>query len=97
MGGGNLEKAEYKLKTLFKLSKTGYKYTKSHPIHQLGQGATNSPALWMFISSILFDCYDNKAAGAIFWSLDEKVKVTICMVGFVDDTSSQVSNFTSHP
>ena len=31
--GKTLQEAEYKLKTSFKLSETGYKHTQLHPVH----------------------------------------------------------------
>ena len=51
----------------------------------------------MCISSSLFDCYDDNAHGASFLSPDKKHKVIMFMIGFVDDTSSQVKDFITHP
>jgi hypothetical protein len=40
------------------------------PIYGTGQGSGNSPAIWCFISSLLYDCYDKKAAKAMYITPD---------------------------
>jgi Zn-finger protein len=49
-----LEEAEFKLKSSTKVSETSYKNCTKFPIHRTGQGSSNSPTTWCFISSVLF-------------------------------------------
>jgi hypothetical protein len=65
-----LEEAEFKLKTSTKISETAYKHCIKFPIHGTGQGSTNSPIIWCFISSVLFESHDVKAHGMLFESPD---------------------------
>ena len=51
-----LEEARYKLKTQLGISEEFYQHSIAFPIFGTGQGSGNSPAIWCFISSILFDC-----------------------------------------
>ena len=92
-----LEKAKFYLKTGKTVSSDFFQHCESHPIHGSGQGATNSPAGWLFISSKLFDVYDTEATGATFLSPDRSFQISIYMIGFVDDTKSQVNAFDTSP
>jgi hypothetical protein len=40
------------------------------PIYSTGQGSGNSPMVWLVISSILFDCCEDKAHSSTFESPD---------------------------
>jgi hypothetical protein len=52
-----LQQAKYRIRTDIGLSPTGYKHSDTHPIYGTGQGSANSPAIWCFVSSLLFECY----------------------------------------
>ena len=82
-----LEEAEYKLKTSTKISDTSYKHCIKFPIHGTGQGSTNSPMIWCFISSVLFESHNEKAHGMLFESPAGDMVVRFNMVGFVDDST----------
>ena len=82
-----LLEARYKLKTSLGLSESYYKHCKEFPIYGSGQGSGNSPVIWVFISSILFDCHNSKAHGATFQSINNKHKLRLSMIGFVDDSA----------
>ena len=82
-----LEEAEFKLKTSTKISETAYKHCLKFPIHGTGQGSTNSPIIWCFISSVLFQSHGTKAHGMLFESPDGNMIVRFNMVGFVDDST----------
>ena len=82
-----LLEARYKLKTSLGLSESYYKHCENFPIYGSGQGSGNSPVLWVFISSILFNCHNSKAHGATFQSINNKHKLHISMIGFVDDST----------
>jgi hypothetical protein len=58
-----LEEAEFKLKSSTKVSATSCKHCMKFPIHGTGQGSSNSPTIWCFISSVLFQCYNEKHPG----------------------------------
>ena len=53
-----LEHAEYRIRTELGVSPTGYTHNEENPIYGTGQGSGNSPMIWCFLSSVLFDCYD---------------------------------------
>ena len=52
-----LENAKYRLKTALGVSDEYYQHCKLFPIYGSGQGATNSPQIWLAISSVL--CHFN--------------------------------------
>ena len=82
-----LKEAEFKLKTSRKVSDTSYKHCLKFPIHGTGQGSTNSPIIWCFISSVAFTAHDDHAHGMTFSSPDASVFARINIVGFVDDST----------
>jgi len=82
-----LEEAEFKLKTSTKISETSYRHCIKFPIHGTGQGSTNSPIIWCFISSVLFESHNKRAHGMKFESPDGEYVVRFNMVGFVDDST----------
>ena len=78
-----LKEAEYKLKLSSTASNTSYKHCKKFPIHGTGQGSGNSPMIWCFISSILFDCHNQKAHGITSSTPNGDVVVSFSIIGFV--------------
>ncbi len=51
----------------------------------------NSPVIWCFISSILYDCYDKQAFKAVYHSRDKSKKVELGMVGsLMTPTAKQI-------
>ena len=83
-----LEEAEFKLKISTKVSNTSYKHCIKFPIHGTGQGSSNSPMIWCFISCILFDSHEEQAHGILFETPDQELVVKMTLVGFVDDSTS---------
>lgn len=79
------------------LAPTGYRHTDEHPIYGTGQGSANSPAIWCFLSSTLFDCYDEKAHKTFYCDPSGSVSVELGMVGFVDDCNGQTNSFLEDP
>jgi hypothetical protein len=92
-----LQEARFKLKTALGISSQHYKHTTAYPIHGTGQGSQNSPTIWLFICSTLFDAFEEDAHGALFESFDKKLSIRIFMVGFVDDCSQRVNDFSAFP
>ena len=90
-----LEQAEYRVRTELGLAPTGYRHDSSFPIYGTGQGSANSPAIWCFLSSTLFDCYDQVVTPATYSSPTDDTHVSLGMVGFVDDCNGQTNSFAS--
>jgi hypothetical protein len=87
--------AKYKLKTKLGLSKEDYSHCHLHPIYGTGQGSTNSPVIWVLISSRLFDAHATRAHGANFVSPDGSYHLKVFIIGFVDDSYACVNDFTN--
>ena len=88
-----LQEARFHLKTAVGISELHYSHCTSFPIHGTGQGSGNSPCIWLFISSTLFDIHSSKAYGARFISPDGALQVSFSMVGFVDDSTGSYNDF----
>ena len=82
-----LQEAEFTLKTKHGITEESYSHCTKFPIHGTGQGSTNSPTIWCFVLSELFECHSQKAYGIKFMSPDGMVLVRMTMVGFVDDST----------
>jgi hypothetical protein len=50
-----LEKARYHIRTDMGLTDESYTHSPLFPIYGTGQGSGNSPAIWCFLSSVLYD------------------------------------------
>ena len=88
-----LQDAKYRLKTQLGISNESYTHSRLYPIYGTGQGSGNSPIIWLFIGSVLFDCHNSVANGAIFESPDRQLRVQISMTGYVDDNTGQTNDF----
>ena len=82
-----LEEAEFKLKISNKVTEASYKHCVKFPIHGTGQGSGNSPMIWCFISSKLFDCHNKNAYGMLFKSPNGEMIIRMSIIGFVDDST----------
>ena len=85
--------AKYKLKMNALITDKYYSHSSIYPIHGIKQGSSNGPCLWLIISSILCDKYNEKAHGAIFETPDKSTSIQVYLVGFVDDTNGNVNSF----
>ena len=88
-----LEKAEYRIRTDLGLAQSGYHHSIEHPIFGTGQGSAFSPAIWFFISCILYDIYEKLAKTASYCAPDRSNLLEIGMIGFVDDNNDQTNRF----
>jgi hypothetical protein len=61
-----LEQARYFIRTEMGLSPTSYTHSASFPIYGTGQGSGNSPMIWSFVSSLLFQCKKTRANPAAY-------------------------------
>jgi hypothetical protein len=91
-----LLKAKYRLKTELGISNEFYQYTNNFPISGTGQGSGNSPMIWCFLSSVLFECYETQANGAEYELPDGSGNTKVYMVGYVDDSNGQTNSFTAN-
>lgn len=97
VNASTLEEAKFKIKTQLGVSEAWYRHCHIFPIHGTGQGSGNSPHIWCFVCSVLFDAFAAKAHGATFSSYDRTRQLQLFMVGFVDDCSQRVNVFDAHP
>jgi hypothetical protein len=88
-----LEEARYRLKTELRVSEAAYSHCTAFLLHGTGQGSGNSPIIWCFISSTLFDCHQQESYGAVFESPGRTVRVAFSIVGFVDDSTCTSNDF----
>ena len=91
-----LESAKYHLKTQLGISESHYSHQNENPIYGTGQGSGNSPTIWCFVCSVLFDAFATRAHGATFTTHDKSITVPVYMVGFVDDCTQRVNDFSSN-
>jgi hypothetical protein len=57
----------------------------------------NSPVIWLIVSSTHFTCHEQDAFGTTFTTPDKSLSVALSMIGFVDDSTGQVNDFTADP
>jgi hypothetical protein len=89
-----LERASCHVRTDLGMSKEKYTHTNENPIFGTGQGSGNSPAIWCFLSSLLYNCYDEEAITATYCFPDKTERIHFGMVGFVDDSNGQTNAFS---
>eukprot|EP00957_Ditylum_brightwellii_P141450 10776223-Ditylum_brightwellii.AAC.1 len=73
-----------------------YQHCEAFPIYGTGQGSTNSPIIWLIISSTLFNTHKELGNGATFCDTLQQVEVHIALVGFVNDTMGQPNDFQNN-
>ncbi len=88
-----LRQARYSIRTELGLLDTSYTHLPDMPIYGTGQGTGNSPMIWCFMSSLLYDCYDLQAHPAQYCTPDRNTTCRVSMIGFVDDSNGQVNSF----
>jgi hypothetical protein len=93
VNASTLKQAKYKLKTELGILYKSYSNSTIFPLHGTGQGSGNSPMIWCFISSTLFNCHQAHAFGATFESPDCTVTISFSVVGFVDDSTGSVNDY----
>lgn len=89
-----LEQADFHVRTELGISATGYHHEPAFPLYGTGQGSANSPAIWCFLSSTLFDCYDTRAHRATCWDTHGLVQALLGLIGFVDGCNGQTNLFS---
>lgn len=77
-----LQQARFRPKTPTGTSTTCYSHSNTSPIHGTGQGSGNSPCIWLFISSTLFDSHAAQSHGATFTNPSGQSQVQLSMTGY---------------
>jgi hypothetical protein len=90
VNAATLEQARYHLKTKLGISTASYTHCETHPVHGTGQGSGNSPTIWCFVCSALFDALQAQAHGATFTDYNNHTTLQLCITGFVDDCAQRV-------
>jgi hypothetical protein len=88
-----LQDAKYKVRTDLGVAETSYSHNEDDPLFGIGQGAGNASMGWLFLSSVLLDCYETTATPASYTNPDHSNRFEISMIGFVDDNNGQVNKF----
>lgn len=65
------------------------------PVYGTGQGSDNSPMIWRFLVCVLFVLFEKLAHPAKYCNPDRTNKITLAMIGFVNDSNDQNNNFQS--
>eukprot|EP00957_Ditylum_brightwellii_P188888 14378333-Ditylum_brightwellii.AAC.1 len=73
-----------------------YQHCTTFPIYGSGQGATNSLGIWLTITSTIRETYEQSANGDEFISPDNAITLVLAILGFMDDVTNQVNEFTDN-
>lgn len=85
--GETLRQMQFSIRTAMGNSAVTYSHSTTTPIHGVGQGGTASPAFWLLVSSILFNCYQSRATGMTMTDPTGTKTLTQWLEALVDDTS----------
>ena len=90
--GDTLHHMLYYVATALGISERSYQHLPDRPIYGTGQGSCASPAIWLIVCSILFDCHQKESHGATYSTPDDSLMLKLSMAGFVDDTKGQTND-----
>ena len=93
--GDTLHHMLYYVATALGISERLYQHLPDSPIFGTGQGSCASPAVWLIICSILFECHQKASHGAEYSTPDKNLKLKLSMAVFVDDTKGQTNDMQS--
>ncbi len=82
-----IRQTQFHIKTALGISEEYYMDSPQSPLHGSGQGSGSSAPIWLFISSIIMDCFEDIAYGMEMANMNATIKVKQWIDGFVDDTS----------
>eukprot|EP00957_Ditylum_brightwellii_P164185 12500408-Ditylum_brightwellii.AAC.1 len=78
------------------VSRESYSHSELYCMYDSGQGAMNSPNIWLVISSTLADIYNEEEKGATFVSPDKQINAKLTILGLVDNITNQVNEFLNN-
>jgi exonuclease III len=93
--GDTLHHMLYYVSTALGISDRSYQHVPDSPIYGTGQGSCASPAVWLTVCSILFQCHQKASHGAEYVTPDKRLSLKLSMAGFVDDTKGQTNDMRS--
>ena len=93
MQADTLQHVQHQLRTAFGLSSATYTSSDDIEIHGQGQGSRAGPPTWVFVSSLLLDCMDQRATGLSFTCPFQEHTHTRRNDAFVDDITGYVNLF----
>jgi hypothetical protein len=82
-----IRKVQFRIRTALGISTVHYKGMQDTPLHGSGQGSGSSSSIWMFISSVTMDCFEDVAIGIPMTNIEQTEKIMQWIDGYVDDTS----------
>ena len=85
--GETLRTMQFSIRTAMGDSPNTYCHSTATPIHGVGQGGTASPAFWLLVSSIMFDCYQRSVTGMTLSDPTGSITIRQWVEALVDDTS----------
>ena len=88
-----LHSAKYNIRTELGMLETHCSHQSEARIYGTGQGSGNSPMIWCFLSSLLFDAYKECPQPATYCHPDGSNASSLAMIGFVDNSNGQVNCF----
>ena len=90
--GSTLYNAKYFLRTPTSQSDSYWSHSSTTPIYGTGQGSGISPGICCVVYSDLFDLHSLKSPGATYIASDKSITTTINNIGFVDDTTTTLTD-----
>ena len=85
--GNLLQYAKYTIKTVNRVSRETYSYSKESPVFGSGQSSTVSATGWGKLVSIALDMHDKQRFRSHYQDPEGSFKIIISMLGFIDDNN----------
>ena len=92
-----IRQMQFRIKTALGISQDYYEDSNNEPLHGSGQGSGSSGPIWLFISSIIMDCFEDIASGMTMTNIDATTTTKQWIDGFVDDTSIFTNADSNNP
>jgi hypothetical protein len=85
-----IQAMQFRVKTALRTSEQFYTDTPNTPLHESGQGSGSSGPIWLFISSIIMDIFEDLATGITMTNSEGTETTKQWIDGFVDNTFSRI-------
>jgi hypothetical protein len=90
--GNTLHHMLYYVPTVLGVSECSYQHLPDCPIYGTGQGSCASPAVWLVIRSIPFECHQEVCHGVEYFIPNDSLQIKLSMVRFVNNTKGQTND-----